>query len=191
VEYRRGDELRARTGCPERRDAPREPIREHASAESGSRSNRHAESGFEGGFEVIHTEADRDLEAPRRCQETGQDQDESASEANRNIETCGDREAPGRCDETGQDQDEIAGQTDCNTETHRDEEGCHQEGPGQGREARDPQRQHPSPSVSDHKGTCCSGAEREGREEGDQKKAVKKTAKKVGRPTNKRAAKRA
>jgi len=157
LEYRRGDELRPRTGGPKRRQTPREPW-----DESGSRSHRPAESGFE----VIETEADCGFEAPRRHEETGQDQDKSAGQANCNTEigrfleaprcheeTARDFEAPGRCDETGQDQDEIAGQADRDTETHSDEEGWHQEGNGQGREAREHQRQHWSPSGSDHKGS--------------------------------------
>jgi hypothetical protein len=161
VEYRRGDELRARSGCPERREGPRTPIRVHARDESGSRSNGHAESGFEVRFEIIETEAERDLEAPRRYEETGQDQDESAGQANCNSETGRDLEAPRRYEETGQDQDESAGQADLNSETNRDEEGWHQEGTAQGCEARDHPRQHSSPPGSDHKGSCCAGSEPE------------------------------
>jgi hypothetical protein len=78
------------------------------------RARTGAESCFEVRFEIIQPEADRAHEEPRRHEDTGQDQDE------------------------------IAGQADGDTETHRDEEGWLQEGNGQGGEARERHRQHSS-----------------------------------------------
>jgi hypothetical protein len=133
LDYRRRDELRARSGCPERRSAPQKSW-----DESGSRTHPPAESSFE----VIETEADCGFEAPRRCEETGQEQDKSANQADRD------------------------------TETHRDEEGWHQEGNGQGSEARERQRQHSSSRSDHQGSWCSDsereGREEGYEEEGDE-----------------------
>lgn len=83
MDFRRGDELRPRTRCTQRRQASGEPIRVHGGDEWSSRSNRNGESGFE----LIETREHLDLEAPRCNKETCQDQDEIAGQADGNTET--------------------------------------------------------------------------------------------------------